>query len=69
MIFAQHQFVGTDKVFNYRDEERTYKFFHRDLWDVAKNMVTDPILKPYWSFDAIKLSKYNPMDLSNSHVM
>lgn len=59
MITTFLQFIETDKVFTYREQERTYKFFHRDLWDVAKKLITDPILKPYWSFDAIHLSKYD----------
>ena len=36
-----------------------FEFLGRHLWRVATDHAKDPLLAPYWTWDAIKLSKWN----------
>ncbi len=45
--------------FPYKKGERQYDLYSRDIWELAKKHVRDPILAPFWTYDAVRLWKWN----------
>lgn len=40
-------------------EPRQYPMYHRSLWDWATCLLKDPMVGPYFNFDAQRLSKFD----------
>lgn len=56
------QFKEWTKEFRYRGEVRQFEFFAREIWDIAKDLIGDRVLAPHWSWDAMRLEKWNAKD-------
>lgn len=59
MQICNKQFVAVNKSLPYKDGEKTFEFLSRNLWNVCKEHIGDPKLAPFWTWDAIQLSKWN----------
>ena len=53
------QFTETELEVPYQEEHRKYSVWGRDLWDWAMDLLLDKRLTPHWSFDSIRLFKWN----------
>ncbi|KAJ3536941.1 hypothetical protein NM688_g6767 [Phlebia brevispora] len=55
----QPPFERTYRPYTFKGVRRTYEFFRRDLWKVALSYIRDPILAPHWTWEPIRLSKWD----------
>lgn len=39
-----------------------YHFHMRNIWDIALDLLRDPLIAPHWDFDSKQLSKWNEED-------
>ncbi|KIM61706.1 hypothetical protein SCLCIDRAFT_866024 [Scleroderma citrinum Foug A] len=61
--FTLHNYKDVEnswKAASHREPEpRQYPMYHRSLWDWATCLLKDPMVGPYFNFDAQRLSKFD----------
>jgi len=58
-VLALTSFQKTVLSVPYRNEELSFDFWYRPLWDWALDLLRDPLLAPHFVWDAQRLYKYN----------